>query len=282
MTARVLIPIGALCGFLNVLSAQCSDAGVCSLGQRSEPSAHSVSLSYGFGKSGKTDSLTFHAIEAAASIEIIPGGRLLIAVPFNNQSGPLGSVSGIGDLTVAWHQTLSSSEPWAVGFQVGGKIALAHVNAENLPQAYQSGLGTNDLLLGVLVQYSEWNAALAYQYSPGRSDNRLTRLKRGDDLLVRAGYTSMVDGFRLAGEILAIKRLHRSSIVTSTLGQLETFGDVPDSDQAQVNLVGRGAYPLSETVEIGFMAAIPLLKREVNVDGLTRSIALSAGLTVSL
>lgn len=282
MKPGAFILIAAICGVLHELSAQCSDAGVCSLGHRSEPAAHSVSLSYGFGKSGKTDSLTFHTIEAAGSVEIVKGARVSISIPFNSQSGPLGSNSGIGDLTIIWHQTLASTERIVFGFQAGGKIALADVNAEGLPQAYQSGLGTNDILFGLVCQFSEWNAALAYQLSSGRSANTATRLKRGDDLLVRAGYSTNIDDVQIGGEILAIKRLHASNVITSALGLTETFGDIPNSDQAQVNLVLRGSIALSKKTDVGLMAAIPLLKREVNVDGLTRSISLSAGCTIFL
>jgi hypothetical protein len=220
-------------------------------------------------------------MEFAGSVEITEGGSLSISIPLNSQSGPLGSVPGIGDLTVVWNQTLSSSQSWVFAIQAGAKIALADVNAENLPQAYQSGLGTNDVLLGLQAQVSDWNFAVAYQLSSGRSENAATRLKRGDDLLLRGGYAVMVSDVRLAGEVLAIKRLQASNVIISA-GPPETFGDVPNSDQAQINLVARGSYPVSETLEAGILVALPMLKRDVNVDGLTRSLSLSAGLTISL
>jgi len=279
---NILVLVAAAACLPNSLNAQCSDAGVCSIGHPSEPSAHTLSLSYGFGTSAKADSLTFHSVEAAANFEILDGGRLSVGIPFNSQSGPLGSVSGIGDLTILWSQILSSNGNAVFGFQAGAKIALANVNNGDLPQAYQSGLGTNDLLLGMHYEVSGLNVALAYQHSAGRSDNKATRLKRGDDLLVRGGYTTKIDAVRLTGEVLAIKRLHTSNVITSAPGQPETFADLPNSDQAQVNLVARGLYPVSDGLNLALMAAVPLLKRDVNVDGLTRSIALSAGLTVTL
>ena len=63
-------------------------------------------------------------------------------------------------------------------------------------------------------------------------------------------------------EALAIKQLGESSVLTSS--------------------AALGSPALSEGLTHSAFVAIPTLKREVNVDGLKRSIALSAGLSVSL
>lgn len=263
--------------------AQCSDAGVCSIGHRSSAElSHSVSLAYTFGRSGTPDNLLFHSAELSAEIGITRNSRLSLSLPFNSQSGPLGSSSGSGDLVALWSQQLVSEEGFSLSFQGGVKLATGEANSGGLPQAYQSGSGTTDLILGISAQRDAWGFALGYQWAGGRSKNSVTRLERGDDLLLRAGYTAWLEQTGLTFEALLIKRLQESSVITSPAGQPETFGTIPNSDQTQLNLVARVTHPISETLHLNGLAAIPTLKRDVNVDGLKRSLVLSAGLSVSL
>lgn len=265
------------------LFSQCSDAGVCSIGHRpSESPSHSISFAYTFGKSGTPDDLVFHNADLSAELGVTSDSRLSVSIPFSAQSGPLGSTSGAGDLIALWSQRLLSEVGFSLSLQGGVKLATGSVNEGGLPQAYQSGSGTTDLIIGINVQRDAWGFALGYQWAGGRSKNSPTRLKRGDDLLFRAGYTTRQAQTDLTFEALLIKRLQESSVITSAPGLPETFGNIPDSDQAQVNLVVRIAHPLSETLHFGGFAALPTLKRDVNVDGLKRALVLSAGLSVSL
>ncbi|GJQ19934.1 MAG: hypothetical protein HBSIN02_02890 [Bacteroidia bacterium] len=269
-------------GFFVPLHAQCSDAGVCSIGGSHEPEGmFALSADYSFGTSGSPDNLRFHSVQVSARLAFPTIGRLSVTLPFNSQSGPLGSVSGIGDLTIVFSKPLLALGPGDLDLQIGGKIALADVNAGGLPQAYQSGLGSNDLLAGLHVRLSGFNAAVAWQAPFGRSKNALTRLKRGDDLLLRAGYSYAAGPWTAGAEFLVLKRLQESSVLDTTAPP-ETFRLVPGSDQTQVNVVGRGSWTISANVELTAMIAVPLLKRDINVDGLTRSLALSTGISLSL
>jgi len=263
--------------------AQCSDAGVCSIGHRpSGDLKHSVFVSYIFGASGKPDDLSFHSAELGAEVRIAENIRLSFSIPFNSQSGPLGSSTGIGDLVVLWSQAMLAESDFLLDLQGGIKLPTGSVTAGGLPQLYQPGLGTTDLIFGIHGQTGEWGFALAYQLAGGRSKNPVTRLQRGDDLLIRAGYTTRFDQFSLTLEALAIKRLQESNVLTSPAGQPEAFGNIPDSDQTQINLVARASHPVNETLTLNALLAIPALKRTINVDGLTRSISASAELSVSL
>jgi len=69
----------------------------------------------------------------------------------------------------------------------------------------------------------------------------------------------------------------KSSVLVSGTGATETFADVANSDQLQINLVARTSYRFLDNYDIRVLAAAPLRNRDVNVDGLTRSITLSAG-----
>ncbi|MEX2115473.1 MAG: hypothetical protein WEB37_01190 [Bacteroidota bacterium] len=262
---------------------QCSDAGVCSIGHRSSADlSNLISISYTFGQSGKPDDLSFHGAEVAADIGITEDSRLSFSLPFNSQSGPLGSTTGIGDLVVLWSQRLLAQSDFFLNLQGGVKFATGSVTAGGLPQAYQSGLGTTDLIFGIHGRMDGWGFALAYQLAGGRSENPVTRLQRGDDLLLRAAYTTNFKQLSLTLETLVIKSLQESSVRTSLPGQPEVYGNIPNSNQTQINLVVRGSHPITGTLHLNAFAAIPTLKRDVNVDGLKRSIAISAGFSVSL
>ena len=259
-------------------SSQCSDAGVCSIGgmEREELPIH-VALGYGFGASGDPDDITFHGVQLEAGALVLPGSRLTVQVPWVAVDGPLGSASGIGDVTVLWDQRILGDYRGWLSLQVGGKFAAGAVNEGDLPQAYQPGLGTNDLLLGIAYTYDSWLVAVGYQLVGGRSDNEITRLERGDDLLGRIGYSTNYEEFDLGLEMLAIKRLSESSVRSPLYPAEDVFVTVPDSDHFQVNILGTASYPLGHRLRLNLLAALPLLQRDVNLDGRKRALTLGIG-----
>jgi hypothetical protein len=264
------------------LSAQCSDAGVCVIGSGGEQSSNILGARYVFGSSGKPDELTVHSVEVEGSVSLSSSATISIHVPWVHISGPGGAVNGVGDITALWSQRVLDSPAGKLFTQLGGRIATGKSNAGHLPQAYQPGLGTNDLLLGILYETDPWSFAIGYQLSRGRSDNAVTRLKRGDDLLARIGFQTRIDTLALRLEILGIKRLQRSSVLDTRAPENETFMEVPESDQFQINLLATLMLPVSERVGLRASVAVPVLERKVNIDGLKRSITISAGVQVAL
>ncbi len=254
--------------------SQCSDAGVCAIGLKRSALNHEIGVSYIYGKSKPDSALSFNTVQLDATVHVLFDSRVSIALPWTRVSGPSGSVNGIGDLSVFLNQTVISDDAGVLSLQFGAKLATGLSNSGNLPQAYQPGLGTNDLILGAAYETDPWMFALGYQFSRDRSNNTATQLKRGDDLLLRAGYRHEFGEFTATTEVLAIHRLHLSSIVVPGSN---VFVEVPGSDQFQVNFLGRISYPLGMYSVQGLLA-IPILNRKVNVDGLTRSFTLSFGI----
>lgn len=261
--------------------SQCSDAGVCAIGKISSPLQHRVGISYNFGRSVKADDLTFHSVNLQATLRVLEDANIIASIPWSRQSGPLGNTSGIGDLSVFWSQQVWTDGVANISVELGGKVATGNDNAGGLPQAYQSGLGTNDLLAGVSYAEEPFNAAVGYQFSRGRSDNSVTLLRRGDDFFLRAGYSGELEEFPYSFEALAIKRVSESSVLDS-VSPGNTFVNVPGSDQFQVNLLGKLLWPLDASKEVQLVAAVPVLQRKVNVDGLTRGFTVSLSLSFSL
>lgn len=270
--ALVLLMTGHLAG-------QCSDAGACSIGGMDHGVTHMAGVRYAFGTSGKADDLTFHTVEVEASLALFADSRLSATLPWVRGSGPAGSVSGIGDLTILWHQPVLEAGAGRLSVQAGMKLASGRSNSGGLPQAYQPGLGTHDVLMGAAFETGPWTFAAGYQFSRGRSDNSVTRLRRGDDVMLRAGWQTPLGDVAAGLDVIAIKRLHLSSVLVPGTA---TFTDVPGSDQFQVNIVPAVSYPLTGGITLRAAAAVPLMKREVNVDGLTRSLTLQAGVQAAL
>jgi hypothetical protein len=257
--------------------SQCSDAGVCSIGGESHAGMkkNSISLSYTFGKSDKTYDITYNSAALFAKSELIEGVSISASLPFNAQSGPAGSVSGIGDPIILIENIFIKENEFTLSAQAGVKLPLGDDNKEGLPQPYQSGLGATDFLAGISLMVNNFSFGAGYQKAGGRNNNIL-QLKRGDDLLLRAGYNyNFSPGYFGTLEILAIKRLQLSSITNFSGG----YADVPGSDQFQVNLAATFIYSINEYMNLNLFGAVPLKKREVNPDGLTRAISLSAGVS---
>ena len=266
------------------INAQCSDAGICQLGGHliddEGKSLFDISASYKFGYSGKEDDVQFHSLQLSVNYNLSDNSSILFAFPYNIQSGPYGDVSGRGDLILSLNQKLFSDEASSFDASVGVKLATGNDNKDNLPQVYQSGLGSNDILFALNYTYDNISVGAGYQLA-GKRNNNIYRLERGDDLLLRAAYNFQTDNFNITPQILFIKRLAKSSIIDTNSIQ-ETFVEVDGSDQAQLNLLVLVNYQINENYSLFFDFAVPFIKREVNVDGLTRAFSASVGVNLSI
>ncbi len=266
-------------------SAQCSDAGICILGKEHRDSSQKfnsrISLAYVFGRSGESvydnDDIIYNSFKLGGEFEVFKTSRFGFSIPYSYNSGDFGLVSGIGDLSLYWSYSLPIHKNHLLNFQVGAKVAAGKVNSnDSLPQRYMPGLGTNDLLLGVSYSTKNFTISVAYQKPFGRSSNDVTGLKRGDDFLFRAGYHEVFNKLRVLVDVITILRLQESSIL-NPLTNTEDYIQVDGSNETQINLLGEVTYSVSDNFDLIGSAAIPLLKRDYNLDGLRRSITLSGG-----
>ncbi|HRQ53081.1 MAG TPA: hypothetical protein PL018_02430 [Ignavibacteriaceae bacterium] len=247
--------------------------------EQENKSLFNISASYKFGSSGKDDEVKYHSFQLGAAYNVLEKTSFQLSIPYNIQSGPLGEVNGIGDLIFSATQNIYSDESSSLATSIGAKLATGDDNKKaNLPTAYQSGLGSNDVLLALNYSYNDIGLGIGYQLAGGRNKNTLTKLKRGDDLLLRASYNFSFDGFRIMPQLLFIKRFGESSILdTAYIGAMETYIDVANSDQTQLNFLTTFQYQINNNYSLVADFAFPFLKREVNVDGLTRAFSVSVG-----
>src|SRR5690349_6151720 len=177
--------------------SQCSDAGICTLGKHylkeHKPNTGSVSIGYIYGTSGtdpdvngSLNNLSYGTVKLEADINVLKNTRLNIGFPYTFVTGPLGDNNGAGDLTLAFTRSFKIENIHTLSFSLGGRLATGNVNSsDSLSQRYMPGLGTNDLIIGASYEYQNYYFGIGYQKPFGRSRNYITRLKRGDDVLVR-------------------------------------------------------------------------------------------------
>lgn len=272
--------------FLNTnVYSQCSDAGVCSVGGHTDGThSHNISLTYVLGGSGKPESVTFHTLNLSGGFNLRGGYQVDLNLPFSTQAGESFSTSGLGDLSLIGSKIHEVSKNISLLFSLGFKLPTGAVHLKNdAPQIYQSGLGTYDILAGAGIIYRHFDLLIGFQIPFGRSENKDTRLQRAADLMIRGGYTYPFGESTIKLELTAIKRLGLSSRLylsspwSPFIGGTESFVDVDGTDQTQLNLgLGYGT-KISNRVKIDVYGAMPLLKRDNNIDGLKRAFTLSVG-----
>ena len=262
---------------------QCSDAGVCAIGYAPhiEEKKHSFDLLYRYGNSGKEDKIAYHNFEFKAAFNVIDQTSLLLSFPFHRISnGPDGNANGVGDLMVFINQDLSNSTGLDLSVLLGIRLATGDANASpELPQAYQPGLGTNDIIFGLKYTAASYAISAGYQLVENTfTKNTLTPIRRADDFYLQFAYLFNLGDFEIKTDVQLIQRLAKTElkILDGTVSELEK------TDQMQVNLGAEVNYGLNDTHSLLGGFAFPVLKRETNIDGLTRVLTIYAGWRLNL
>ena len=277
---KVIFALAILFSFYISIYPQCSDAGVCSIGDHISAAAkNEIFFSLGYGYSGKDDDVTYKSVNAEGKIFVDNNSFFVAKIPFGFQSGPRGSESGMGDLTVLFNYGIWEETNFSIMLSAGLKLATSRINGKNyLPQTYQSGLGTNDFLFGATATFDQFSFALGYQLAGKEIPESINKLERGDDILLKGGYNFDVDGTNISSELFYIKRLTKSAILLSGETGSPYKYEVPKSDQSQLNLLINVNRDLGNDFSFAGTFALPFLKRDVNVDGLTRKFTLNVGI----
>lgn len=153
--------------------------------------------------------------------------------------------------------------------------------------AYQTSLGTYDLLLGtawVLNQKIDINAAFQVpvinsnkntfikEYATDTRFETTNNFKRKPDALLRLGYimNSTNKKWLFRPNALAIYHIGEDSY-ENIFGRRQ---DIRGSSGLTLNLNLQAQYKLSASRAIGFSVATPVIVRDIRPDGLTRSLTI--------
>ncbi len=284
-------------------SQGCSDAGFCSLkyhGSKEEAGkSHKNSITVG-NIVGIADGNTFiNGNWIGYSRQLSKRTFADIKLSSNFASGYLANNFNIGDITtsVSWMLTENKSKKSAWQALGGVKIPLTGSNDKAgglpLPMAYQSSLGTFDLLLGVLYRKNNWEFTHAWQIPLSKTnknsffkeyaatDEFLTTNKFGrkSDALLRAGYNlpQVNSWLSLKPNLLAIYH-------TANDTYEDIFGDrqsIIDSRGLTLNANIIATAKLNNRSSLDLSLATPFIVREIRPDGLTRSFTASLEYKIS-
>jgi len=268
------------------LGQGCSDAGLCTVS----------GLNTGFDNS-KTQTITrystifglgeqnvFHiTTQFEIVIPTINNQTIQVKIPYNFTFGNLGNISGLGDLSLTINQKLFSTNKIRFNVIAGLKIPSNDANKSldgyPLPMAYQTSLGTYDIILGLSTIYKKWHFGFGYQHSFGHSLNAFKHtdsnpeyynnykesyhLQRADDIMFRVEKEFKTKNYNFIFGVLPIYHLTDDEI---TNGQ-----KVANSSGLTLNLNASAIKKLENNSILKLIIAAPIIDREVRPDGLTRS-----------
>jgi hypothetical protein len=268
------------------ICAQDLDAGISIIGKRNEEllkkegiNKLTITNNFGIGsKNGgyfKEGGFVINTITAEGDFHIYKTTRILTTLPYSIISGPAATIHGFGDMKILCTSYFPFPGIGEWGVSLGAKFSSGSADKDGLYQAYQLGLGTNDLLIGVVKNAGLVNFAVAYQHSFDRSNNGYTNLKRGDDVMLRLGITQPFKNSFLQAEVIGIKRIQKSNIFVYGSAPAQ-YVNVDNSNQFQVNLSGRFGYLTSRNIRLELYGNYALLKRDDNSDGLSRLFSVAA------
>jgi hypothetical protein len=284
---------------LNNVNAQgCSDAGFCTIGvlKGNQDSDNVYETRWGFNTNvGIGDGGVF---VLANSLEynrnIGKKNFLQIKLPLIVTSGKLGSAVGLGDLSVALNRRIYSQGNNHLDALIGTKIAVGsttfQANGLDLPMPYQTGLGTNDLILGLSYKLNKWQFVAGYQQPFGRAKNNFLKdfwqanqvqdyfdsrsLLRKSDVLLRIEYvTSINKKWKGSAGVLPILHLTDDEVILKDGNNsiLKGSGGLTLNVNLGVN------YQLNDFNSVRASISAPLLIRDVRPDGLTRVFVIGIG-----
>jgi len=276
------------CTVCGTVAAQgCSDAGFCSLqyhGGKAVNNKNSITLG---NVSGVADGNTF------VNGSYITYSRQLRKKLFwdtkftaNYASGALASNFNAGDVFTSFSVNAFAAKSKSVILLAGLKIPLTVANdkagGKPLPMAYQSSLGTYDLLLGASYSIHNWSFTNAWQV-PLTRQNKNTFLeeyavtndfpstnnfRRKTDVLLRAAYhiKKVAKNITLKPGLLAIYHLAADSYEDIYAMRRSIEG----SKGVTLNANIVGSWQLNRSGSFELSLAAPFAVRKIRPDGLTR------------
>jgi hypothetical protein len=289
----------AVSGKLN--SQGCNDAGLCTFGEfgtvlTEQEKRFSTGISYIFGLGEKQNLINTIQLDQRYSV-FKNKGQVFLRFPFTYIYGDIGQTAGLGDVTLGIDLTVYQKEDMKFSAMAGGKIPSneANISRDNkgLPMAYQTSLGTYDLILGINFDIKKWRIGTGYQKPFGANGNTFlheywednedaleywesNHLVRGDDIMLRVDrYFTIKEKNSLFAGLLAVYRIQKDRIVKD--GEVIAL---EGSDGVTLNAsLGYNIF-LQNNSSLRLVLAAPIITRHVRADGLTRTFVFSLTYTI--
>jgi hypothetical protein len=268
----------------------CSDAGFCSMGngfknhEESIKNNLEVGLVYGVGE----ENTTIFSQYVTYTRDLSDSFAMSLKLTSGIASGDLGSNGNLGDVFLSGNYKFKKKNEKTWSVLLGFKAPLTSANdkdkGETLPMAYQSSLGTFDIIAGVNLASGNWDFNTAVQIPLSQNKNSFflptlpagttsdfvsTNLfERKSDGLFRATYKFKTNNekFTFKPNVLFIYHFSEDAFINN-FGKKET---IKGSDGLTLNANLIVSYKIGSKSYLETSIASPLVVRKVRPDGLTR------------
>ena len=295
----LIIWIGLL-PFIKVFGQGCSNAGACSIGSVNgyeDVAGDKSKVRFGMEQSfGLGEKFIFISQSTAAiQYRVFKTTSIELRIPFVFTVGNLGQTAGVGDMLLSVNQKLFSKNKSQFDLLIAGRLKSNNsdftFDGNPLPMAYQTSLGTNDAIIGLLFSIPAWDFYSAYQHPFGRNKNEYlvtdpalpdnkkyyesAQLKRGDDLYFRIRYQLQLKNENsILLTLLGIYRLQEDEIIKNDLPVL-----LEGSRGITINTGFTWSRKLKRGQTMDLQLSFPVIDRAYRADGLTRNVVLSLRLS---
>ncbi len=251
-----------------------------------------LSIGNGFARGANNIRLVSPQVEMR--IPALESGYFDIRLPLQAASGDLANIWGMGDLTVTYTHFYVNPESWSFQFTGGGLFGMGTANQSDgktraLPMAYQSSLGSTDVILGASAIYKKYlTIAAGYQQPVFRYNEndyfRSTpindplysnstyqlgrRLYRNGDVMLRVEGSYAGRRAGISAGPLAFYHL-RNDLYTDRSNYLV---EIKDSKGFTLNLAANAFVRFGRyaSCKLDVSAGVPVLERDAIPDGTAR------------
>ncbi len=292
-------------------SQGCSDAGFCTMGAM-RPDQHfgkkvqvklrSFEINQYMGVSRFGDII--NSTTAEFNVTFTDKVSAQIKMPYVYMKGSLGSNNGTGDISLSITKNILRKDNFDINFSLGTKIPTNHANAErvdgvSLPMYYQTSLGTYDFVAGISLITRKWLLATGYQqvvadvnnndfsWAPWRPLGLFDEatvyhpskdFERGNDVMFRIERNFRFSKFNVFIGLLDILRLNEDKAISPvTSEKVIVENDRGTSNGHATTLLWGGGYNFNTNNSIKLLIGNRLIKRQINIDGLSRELVISTG-----
>ncbi len=284
MKFQLLLVIPLMVVFQIGKAQGCSDAGICSINGCADENKTQAWNAWGgqTAELGENKVIYFHT-SVGVSVKVSPSSQFSFSVPFRNILYKSEMFHGLGDGTLAYSIKISERISLTSGLKIPfSQSDKKDKNANPLPMAFQSGLGTFDGILSIGYKWNIHKISLGYQHVFGTNDNGFlgndlyenfnasARFNRGDDIMLRYDRRLSKDTDKWRASLISVYRIQSDRILDSEL--------VEDSKGLSLNVAFFRQVKLGKR-NLEFMLAAPLIARKVRADGLTRNVIAGVKLT---
>ena len=275
-------------GSFSIYAQGCSDAGFCSVGNTFTDEIIKTKNQLDFGAiigSGEQE-ISYFSPYVTYTRNFSKSFSISAKLTYSNADGDFGSNGQLGDAFVIGNYTFKekNAKTWSTLF--GLKIPLTNsdtkIDGVAVPLAYQSSLGTYDLIAGVGLNYKKWffNTALQLplinnnensyfdEFSSSNDFSSTNLFERKPDVLFRTTYTITTNKkFTFKPNLLFIYHLGEDTYENL----LENRTSITGSDGLTLNGNLITSYAISNHKSLELSLASPFVIRDERPDGLTRS-----------